>query len=364
MKILKFLLLICILQIALAGCAEVEPVNTKLSPETTEVVTVKFAVVASEQTMPSGIEPVTAEQRVTVRMATEAVPSTALVTTDSESTEPAPTQPIEPTGSTSAESTASESDSVMVPILMFHDVKTYPGGSWSISAENFRKRMEFLLENGYTPVTFEQLMGYVDGAASLPEKPVCITFDDGYYSNYKNVLPIITELNIPITVFVIGSMVRQDGVVPSQNEEELSTMSATEIALMEASPLVHIQPHTYDLHIRGYGDGEKRGNVLPLQSESESAYKKMFAEDCALTENVLTNAGIAEYTVFSYPGGVYHRWAEAVLRERGYRVTLTTDAGHQNLVVAGNPESLFLLGRMNVNDETTDQDLLRYLTRK
>ena len=364
MRFLKFLLLICLLGIAFTGCAEVGSVNTELPPETIEIVTVKFAADAPKQTVPAAVEPIA-----TVRMATEAVPSTALTVTEAEVTEAKATEATstEPIGSTTAvltESAEPKPESVMVPILMFHDVKTYAGGTWSISAENFRDKMEFLTENGYTPVTFAQLVEYVDGAAPLPEKPVCITFDDGYYSNYKNVLPIITELNIPITVFVIGSMIRADGVEPDPNEDALSTMNTAEIAQMEASPLVQIQPHTYDLHIRGYGNSEKRGDVLPLQSESEFAYKQMFAADCALAESALTDAGVAEYTVFSYPGGAYHRWAEAVLRERGYRVTLTTNSGHRNLVVVGDPESLFLLGRMNVNDETTDKELLGYLCKK
>lgn len=353
MKILKFLLLICLFHIVFTGCAAVEPVYTEVSSETTEIVTVKFAPTESKQTMPAVIEPAA-----TVRIVSETVQTTECITPELTLVETTTAEP------TSTESAEAEPASVMVPILMFHDVKTYAGGTWSISADNFRKRMEFLLENGYTPVAFEQLVDYVDGVVTLPEKPVCITFDDGYYSNYKHVLPIITELNIPITVFVIGSVVRPDGVAPDPNEDALSIMNTAEISFMEASPLVWIQPHTYGLHVAGYGDGKQRGNVLPLQSEDASAYKKMFSEDCALTEAVLANAGVAEYTVFSYPGGVHHRWAEEVLRERGYRVTLTTDAGHRNLVVAGNPESLFMLGRMNVNDETTDKDLLRYLTRK
>lgn len=358
MKILKFLLLVCLLQIAFVGCAEVESIRTEL-PTMTEITTVKPAPIESKQTMPAVVEPIA-----TVRMATEEILSTELATTAATLTEATTSKPIASTNVVLTESTEPEPESVMVPILMFHDVKTYAGGPWSISADHFRDKMEFLLENGYTPVSFAQLVDYVDGAGTLPEKPVCITFDDGYYSNYKNVFPIITELNIPITVFVIGGMIRADGVEPDPNEDALSMMNAAEIARMEASPLVQIQPHTYNLHIVGYGDGEKRSNVLPLQSEDASAYKKMFAEDCALTESALAETGVAEYIVFSYPGGEYHRWAESVLRERGYRVTLTTNAGHRNLVVVGDPESLFLLGRLNVNDETTDKELLGYLRRE
>ena len=355
MRIVKFLCALCLLLFVLAGCEVAEPIHTEPLPETTESVTAQFSMIESGSSVSAAIEPVT-----TVSV-TSALPVTTSVTTEetvtSESTTAVPVTTV-------LQTTESVPDSVMVPILMFHDVKTYAGGTWSMSADNFRKRMKFLLDNGYTPVTFAQLADYADGAASLPEKPVCITFDDGYYSNYKNVLPIVTELQIPITVFVICSAVRPEGVEPDANEEALSMMSAAEIAQMEASPFVQVQSHTYDLHIVGYGEDGKRGDVLPLASEDAAAYKKMFAEDCTWAEAVLTDAGVTEHIVFSYPGGKYHPLAESVLKERGYRMSLTTDFGHRNVVVAGDPGSLYLLGRMNVNDETTDKELLAYLSRK
>lgn len=253
---------------------------------------------------------------------------------------------------------------VNVPILMFHDVKTFEveGGTWSISAENFRGTLEFLLENGYTPISFEELVNYVDGEAEIPDKPVCITLDDGYYSNYKNVLPIITELNVPVTIFMTCKTVRQEGVMPSEDENILCKMSAEELRIMESSPLVHIQSHTYGLHgvNTSYSDSE-RDNALPLEGESKKAFKEIFARDCEAAEKVLADAGAEDYTVLSYPSGKYHKWTEEVLRERGYRVSLTVDNCNANTVVRGKPKSLYLLGRMNVNDETTEEQLLEYL---
>lgn len=253
---------------------------------------------------------------------------------------------------------------VKVPILMFHDVKTFEGGTWSISAENFRSTLEFLLENGYTPISFEQLVNYVDGVAEIPDKPVCITLDDGYFSNYKNVLPIITELNVPVTIFMTCNTVRPDEILPSEDENILFKMSTAELKIMEASPLVHIQSHTYGLHgvNTSYSDVE-RDNALPLDWESKKAFKEIFARDCEMAEKVLSDAGVKDYTILSYPSGKHHKWTEEVLRERGYRVSLTVDNSHVNTVVRGKPKSLWLLGRMNVNDETTESQLLEYLER-
>lgn len=259
---------------------------------------------------------------------------------------------------------ATKPESTSVPILMFHDVTASKGGTWSITEENFQSRMEFLLANGYTPISFDTLIAYADGEGELPDKPVCVTFDDGYYSNYKFVLPIITELNIPITVFAIGSAVRPEGTEPSPVGMTLDSMSICELREMQSSPLVQIRSHTYALHIAESAYGTQRADVLPLKGEDKETYQNMFKDDCAKAESLLQTVGVETHTVFSYPGGKHHRWSEEVLRERGYRVTLTTDYYTRNRIVRGDPESLFLLGRMNVNDDTTDAELLKYLNRK
>ncbi len=254
---------------------------------------------------------------------------------------------------------------VTVPILMFHDVKTTEGGTWSMSAENFRNTLLFLLDCGYTPVFLDDLVNFVDGTAPLPAKPVVITLDDGYFSNYRSVLPIITELKVPVTIFMTCGTVREEGTIPCTNEQILYKMSMAELTIAQASPYVKIQSHTYALHgtNTSYSSTE-RDNSLPLKGENESEYKEIFSADCALAEEILRKIGSPASLAFSYPSGKHHSWTEEILRERGYRVSLTTDYSHRNRVVRGEPDSLHLLGRMNVNDETTEAALLRYLERE
>ncbi|MBE6631380.1 MAG: hypothetical protein E7623_01625 [Ruminococcaceae bacterium] len=253
---------------------------------------------------------------------------------------------------------------VEVPILMFHDVRSFEGGTWCISEENFRSVLEFLLEEGYTPVSFKELIDYVDKKATIPEKPVCITLDDGYYSNYNYVLPIIEELEIPVTVFMTCGTVREDGVSPPTDENILLKMNADELRAMEASDFVSIQSHTYALHGTNTSYGEReRDNALPFEDESKKSYQEMFALDCERAEELLSSVGVNDHLVLSYPSGKSCDWSEDVLKKRGYRVSITTDYGHINIVKRGDKSSLYLLGRMNVNDETTEEMLLSYLYR-
>ncbi len=266
--------------------------------------------------------------------------------------------------STGAESSVPQIRSeVKVPILMFHDVKTYEGGTWSISADNFRNTLCFLLDNGYTPISFQHLVDYCDGKSDIPEKPVCITLDDGYFSNYRNVLPIAQELKIPITIFMICSDIRSNGITPPTNEEILTKLSIAELNIINSSAFATVQSHTFSLHGINISDNDERSFALPLKNESKKAFQLLAQKDCELAENVLKEAGTEKVFVFSYPGGKVHSWFDEVIRKRGYRVSVTSDEHKINLVTRGEPDSLFLLGRFNVNDSTTEKELLEYLNK-
>ena len=248
-----------------------------------------------------------------------------------------------------------------IPVLMFHNLD-YSLGTWCITPENFRSDVEFMLENGFTPISFKQLVNFAEGTGELPEKPVIITFDDGYYSNYYYALPISNELQIPITVFMTCRTVRDESIPPTT--EQMIKMSADELREMQASPYVEIQSHTFGLHGKNTNYSEiERNNALPLDGESESDFKSIFNEDCSKAEQTLNNIGSFDMLAFSYPQGKSCAWAEQVLTERGYKVSVTTNYSADNIVIKGDASSLRLLGRMNVNDPTTKESLLNYLSR-
>ena len=62
--------------------------------------------------------------------------------------------------------------------------------------------MKFLKDNGYHPLTMDQLYDYVVNGAAVPEKPVVLTFDDGYADTYSIVYPLMKEYGFAATVFV------------------------------------------------------------------------------------------------------------------------------------------------------------------
>ncbi len=242
-------------------------------------------------------------------------------------------------------------ETVSLPILMYHHLSDTGDGSVTVTPETFETQLMQLIEKGYTAVSFDEIIAYADGRGSLPEKPVCIVFDDGYESNLTLALPILEKYNIPATICIIGSLVGCDTYKDTGNSivPHFSWMQAQ---IAAAGGLITFGSHSYDMHMYApYESGIIREYAARLASESEAVFGSVFAADhaamCALMEMHLGYTP----TVFAYPHGKWDTTAEAVLRSSGVRVTLTTDA-HINTVRYGDQESLYLLGRFSINEFT------------
>lgn len=117
-----------------------------------------------------------------------------------------------------------------VNVLMYHAAGDELWGipELFVSGTTLAEQFEYLNENGYTTITFEDLP-YLDEI----EKPVMLTFDDGYDDNYTVLFPLIEEYNIKVTIFVITGMIG-----------DTHHMTAGQIEEMSRSELVSIQSHT------------------------------------------------------------------------------------------------------------------------
>ena len=98
-------------------------------------------------------------------------------------------------------------DSVRVPILMYHSIlrDSARQGKYVISPAVLAADLDALQEKGYTAVTVSDLLAYVQDGADLPEKPVMLTFDDGYYNNYIYAYPLLKQRGMKAVVSIIGS---------------------------------------------------------------------------------------------------------------------------------------------------------------
>lgn len=99
-----------------------------------------------------------------------------------------------------------------IPILLYHrlirkadaDAGTVPDDEriWVSYDTVFAEQMNFLRDAGYTTLDFDDYLAIRSGERPMPDRPVVVTFDDGYESNYTLAFPALRANRQKATIFV------------------------------------------------------------------------------------------------------------------------------------------------------------------
>ncbi|MGW1618618.1 polysaccharide deacetylase family protein [Streptomyces sp. NPDC002172] len=98
-----------------------------------------------------------------------------------------------------------------VPILMYHSVATAPNDATralSVAPEAFAEQMALVGDLGLTPVSTADLAAGWRSGGSLPDRPVLITFDDGYEGVHRHALSVLAKHGFASTLFVSTGWIR------------------------------------------------------------------------------------------------------------------------------------------------------------
>lgn len=218
-----------------------------------------------------------------------------------------------------------------VPVLVYHNLSNGRPVPRETSAEVFAAEMEYLHNNGYHVISLRQLIDFMENGTPLPPKPVVITFDDGYRSFYTSAYPVLKRYGMPATVFFVAAS------TPEHSDPQV--LSWEEMREMEASGLVDIQAHTYELHrevfteptlniakpavvARAYYPEERR-------RESQAEYEEKLLQDFRLArqtiETYLHKEGKVD--IMAWPYGAYNATAIKMARLAGFKHFVTLKRG-------------------------------------
>jgi peptidoglycan/xylan/chitin deacetylase (PgdA/CDA1 family) len=114
-----------------------------------------------------------------------------------------------------------------IPILVYHRVGL-EGDALTITVSRFQKDLETLSQESYTTLSFAQLKQRIlFPNEPIPEKPIVITFDDGYLDNYTNAFPILQKYSMQASFQIITGMVGDPDrmTIPQIREMEAAGMS-------------------------------------------------------------------------------------------------------------------------------------------
>lgn len=230
-----------------------------------------------------------------------------------------------------------------LPVLMYHSInsKESKAGEYVITPAALREDLEWLTKNGFHTVVVQDLIDYVEQGVPLPEKPVMLTFDDGYYNNYLNAFPLLQEFQMKAVISIIISETDKYSQL-DENRENYSHLTWDQIGEMMESGLIEFQSHSYSLHKNGSGD---RKGISKKSGETTEQYQRAVREDVETGQlRFVEMTGYAP-TAFTYPFGAVSEDSYPVLEELGFRATL--DAQGKLFRLTRDPACLRRIPRYN-----------------
>ncbi len=222
-----------------------------------------------------------------------------------------------------------------VPVLMYHNINdNYNPQNSNIEISNvaFKEHMQAIKDNGYTAITFSQLIAFVENGEALPQKPILITFDDGYLNNYTNAFPLLKEMDMNATIFVVtGRMGMQGGVTyPHFTWEQAKEM--------ENSGIIDIQSHTvYHNDLTAISD---ENLVFELRKSRFMIYKYLGKKS----------------DILAYPYGNFNDKIKQAAQKAGYKACVEIKLGTPG--VNRKNADLFALKRITAFGTMSGEDLI------
>lgn len=249
----------------------------------------------------------------------------------------------------------------VLPVLLYHHFAENVTADTVVSPARFREQMTALKEAGYTAVTLRQVVDYVENGQALPEKAVLITMDDGYTSNLTVAAPILEELGMCATVFVIG-IYEGETISPNTGNPLYPARFAFEdAAVWVEKGVLDLQCHSYNMHQLATDGLSGRDGMLPLPGESAGTYHTALRMDVrAFIEKTTEHFPDAEVFALAYPYGYFTDELRDTLYQMGICATFTV-VEEGNVLRVGQPECLWNLGRLNVTERDSGAALVRRL---
>ena len=94
-----------------------------------------------------------------------------------------------------------------VPVLMYHEVSPSPHPAfrrYTVTPRQFTRQMRWLSAFGYRTIDMDTLVRARSGQASLPRRPVVITFDDGFEACAVHAVPVLRAHRFTAVFYLVA----------------------------------------------------------------------------------------------------------------------------------------------------------------
>lgn len=222
--------------------------------------------------------------------------------------------------SPSPEILVKKAETYQVPILMYHYIRPAPpndpsGERLSVAPTNFVQQVEWLKNNHYQTLKLADLADpdkrVLSKILSRGDKPIILTFDDGYRDAYTSAYPALKDVGFVGTFFIIRDFVGRVGYMDRLQIETLQKEG------------MEIGSHTLShVDLKNVSFPEARRQVSDSKQDA---------------------------TVFCYPSGRYNQQDVNIAKESGYVAAVTTLEG-----IATEKSDLYQLPRLRIKNVTIE----------
>ena len=149
---------------------------------------------------------------------------------------------------------------VEVTIIMYHLITENPKyiGKYGVTPAELEQDLIYLKENGYNTVTMQDLIAFVNQGKKLPKNPIVLTFDDGNFSDYTYLLPLLEKHDAKAVLAIMGGVSDKYTKDAQDNPKaKYPNLTWPQIKALHESGLCDIQSHGYNVHGKG-GSGKSR----------------------------------------------------------------------------------------------------------
>ncbi len=217
---------------------------------------------------------------------------------------------------------------MQIPVLAYHkideptaDIKLR--GAFT-SPKNFRKQMLYLKKRNFVFYTAAELIDFYRENGAFPPKAIVVTLDDGWKDNYTNAFPIMRDLQIKATIFLVPSCIGQtSSTVVADGESGREHLSLDDVREMSEFG-IEFGSHTLNHKLlHQVSPPEIRFEV----EESKKEIENLIQKPCR---------------TFAYPAGFFTETAQAAVQSAGYIAAFSTVYGNCDEI------NLYALNRIEI----------------
>jgi peptidoglycan/xylan/chitin deacetylase (PgdA/CDA1 family) len=169
--------------------------------------------------------------------------------------------------------------------------------------------MAFLKQREFVFFTTSGLIEYFLEHDNFPENGIAVTLDDGWEDNYRNAFPVLQDLGLVATIYIVPSCLGERSTkAVAEGEKGREHLSRKQVLEMSQAG---IEFGSHSLNHRALHQLPYKEIVLEVE-EAKRQIEELTEKECK---------------TFAYPAGYYNKLAQQVVADAGHIAAFSTTYG-------------------------------------